>query len=607
MSLQRKSFLVLGIALLAIMLLALTVVRAGMLRDFTELEHEAVERDIIRMRSVIEREIDGIDALTLDWSHWDDTYAYVQGEDDEYEGTNFVGTTLENIDMNMIVVARSEGESIFTLIDRGEGSDDSIPPEELVEGLASGRLVPAGDPEANTSGVLVSGGESWLLGVRPILDSNATGPAAGTLVMGRLMDSEWVTDLGSLLDTEVRLDLLGDNAAPEEVSLGVEALDEESVVGWTIITDVDGTAVARLSVVQPRTIYARGQASVRLVLAAILLTGLAFVLTSGGLMSRLVLQPVAALAEAVDRARVAGDDELDLLAHSDDELGRLTDNVHALFEERSSQRKAIEARTLQLSVARDQALDALRLRTQTLANLSHDARTPLNVIQLSAEAMAEGVYGDVNPKLAKPIERIRLGCRQLLTFANNLLEESKSIATSQVKPQFEDVVVREILHEVSVLMKPLAERKDLILSSKVTSEVPQSVRCDRERVVQILINLVENAIKFTDTGEVSMHVSQPDPMNWIIVVQDSGPGIPEADRKRIFGPFWQQDASMTRSANRGVGLGLYVVRELSKALGGTIEVGDAELGGAPSRYDCPWIPKLWRNHEYRRIAIDSRR
>jgi signal transduction histidine kinase len=128
------------------------------------------------------------------------------------------------------------------------------------------------------------------------------------------------------------------------------------------------------------------------------------------------------------------------------------------------------------------------------------------------------------------------------------------------------------MNEVVLLMKPLADRKGLQLEGEVAEDVPFTLYGDYDRLKQILQNLVNNAIKFTSTGRIKGRVYCPREGHWAMEVSDTGIGIAEEVKDRIFDPFWQVDGSITRDADRGVGLGLSIVKQLTLLMGGQVKL-----------------------------------
>jgi signal transduction histidine kinase len=233
------------------------------------------------------------------------------------------------------------------------------------------------------------------------------------------------------------------------------------------------------------------------------------------------------------------------------------------------ERKQVQA---QLQQSRDQALDALQLKEQILANVSHDARTPLSVIILYTQMVQAGMYGDFTPKQANALQIILSNAQKMLTFVNNLLAESRAGAKKSEQLEKASFKPALLLKDIGTMFQPLAAEKKLQLTSSMSMDVPKEIFGDAERIRQIINNLVDNAIKFTPVGQIHVALYSQDFECLVIEVSDSGIGISAEEKDSIFDSFWQADGSITRGVNRGVGLGLSIVRKLTTLMDGTISV-----------------------------------
>lgn len=228
-----------------------------------------------------------------------------------------------------------------------------------------------------------------------------------------------------------------------------------------------------------------------------------------------------------------------------------------------------------LELARDQALEASRLKTQLLSNVSHDLRTPLGGILGYAEMLQAGVYSKLTPKQYEAVSEIIDSTNQLLTFVNNLLSQAQietgrtALKTSPFKP-----VV--LLADIRSMFGPLAQTKGLTLRSEIAPAVPEILNGDIDRLRQMLSNLVGNAIKFTERGEINIRIFCPNKNQWAIQVSDTGPGIPAKAQGYIFEPFRQVDGTITRE-HGGSGLGLSIVKQLAILMGGKITL-ESKIG-----------------------------
>lgn len=212
-------------------------------------------------------------------------------------------------------------------------------------------------------------------------------------------------------------------------------------------------------------------------------------------------------------------------------------------------------------------------KSQFLANMSHELRTPLNAILGYTELILDGVYGQTPEKIHEVLERVQLSGHHLLSLINDILDLSKMEA-GQLRLSLGEYSLAEIVQTVVTAMESLAAEKQLGLTVLLAPDLP-SGRGDERRLAQVLLNLVGNAIKFTEAGEVRVQVTATDD-TYVVAIADTGPGIAEADQEKIFDEFHQADSSSTKQKG-GTGLGLSIARRIIAMHGGRIWV-ESHLG-----------------------------
>jgi signal transduction histidine kinase len=222
-------------------------------------------------------------------------------------------------------------------------------------------------------------------------------------------------------------------------------------------------------------------------------------------------------------------------------------------------------------------------KSQFLANMSHELRTPLNAILGYTELMHDGLYGELPPKTKSVLERVQKNGKHLLGLINEVLDLSK-IEAGQLVLNMDDYSLKEVVHTVVTAMESLAAAKKLALTVEVSDGMP-SGRGDERRISQILLNLVGNAIKFTDRGEVRVAAKAANG-TFLVSVADTGPGISAAEQTQVFHEFHQVDSSNTKKKG-GTGLGLAIAKRIVELHGGRIWV-DSQLGmGSNFQFQLP--------------------
>ena len=210
-----------------------------------------------------------------------------------------------------------------------------------------------------------------------------------------------------------------------------------------------------------------------------------------------------------------------------------------------------------------------KIKDEFLGVMSHELRTPLNIIMNYSEALRMGTFGEISPDQARGTEKIRVQAGHLLALINGILEITK-IESGTVCVETRPIELKEFMAELkSDYMLPL--EKEIALLWNDNSDLPKIVS-DRIKLKQIVTNLINNAIKFTDHGSVTVSAGIADSGQLLeISVADTGPGIPHELLPFVFDKFRQIDSATTRNYS-GAGLGLYIVKNFVNLLGGTIEV-----------------------------------
>ena len=227
--------------------------------------------------------------------------------------------------------------------------------------------------------------------------------------------------------------------------------------------------------------------------------------------------------------------------------------------------------------------EASQHKSQFLANMSHELRTPLNAILGYTELMADGAYGEPSEKMLGILKRLESNGKHLLGLINDVLDLSK-IEAGQLVLELSDYSVQDIAQTVRSTLEPLAADKKLGFKVEVVPDLPPG-RGDGRRLTQVLINLVGNAIKFTDAGEVTIK-AEANNGSFSVSIRDTGPGISTADQAKLFQEFQQADNTITRKKG-GTGLGLAISKRIIEMHGGKIWIDSTVGQGSTFTFTVP--------------------
>lgn len=239
-----------------------------------------------------------------------------------------------------------------------------------------------------------------------------------------------------------------------------------------------------------------------------------------------------------------------------------------------------------------------KLKSTFVAIVSHELRTPLNAILGYAEMFKETVYGPMNDKQVNMAERIMKNTQRLLGLINDLLDQAQMEA-GKMTIQMAPVRPAELLENLHGVMDQIAQEKGLRLTSEIDDFLPEVLNGDGARLQQILVNLVNNGVKFTDRGTVHVRLFCPYENQWGMEVSDTGSGIPEDELPYIFDTFRQVEGGATR-VHGGFGLGLSIVKQLVNLMNGEIRVKSSVDIGTTFTVILPLVvpaenPEKWRN------------
>lgn len=277
---------------------------------------------------------------------------------------------------------------------------------------------------------------------------------------------------------------------------------------------------------------------------------------------------------------------------AEDKVKQLNDDLAQRVSILAAVNQELEILTHKLELAYDEALEASKLKSEFVANISHEVRTPISAVLGMTELLMDTVLSGEQVSFVKIVNE---SAQSLLTIINDILDFSKMEA-GRLELETIDLNIRSIVEGCADWLASSARRRRLALMTYCDPTIPQFVKGDPVRLRQVLLNLASNAIKFTDSGEILVKATKFRETDERVVilfqVTDTGIGLSEPARKRLFQPFAQADGSTTRKYG-GTGLGLSISKRLVEMMGGEIGVSSEEKKGSTFWFTVPLEREKW--------------
>src|SRR5580692_4776334 len=357
-SLRRKTLLIISVAMIGLVGGLYFLSRALLMRSFTKLEANFASENIQRASSALTNEIDTLDRTTSEYGSWDQTYAFVRGHNPTYTASEFPAATFLQLKINFVAIFDQHGTLLFSKSFDPERGGETFLPVGLKDHLKPGsKLVDLSSPDSRVSGILMLPDGPAIVDSRPILMSDSRGPIAGTVVMGRLLDTNELARLGSV----THLGLIGQRVdqpslspdfqkANQEISttnpVSIQSVGDNSLAAYQRIDDIYGQPALLIQVRLPRTIYEQGRTSQLQFLLLLIAAALVFGAVTLYLLERFVISRIANLTESITQIGASGNLSARLQVSGHDELAFLGTAINGMLEDlEKSQAERHEGRT----------------------------------------------------------------------------------------------------------------------------------------------------------------------------------------------------------------------------------------------------------------------
>jgi signal transduction histidine kinase/CheY-like chemotaxis protein len=580
----RPKVIALLVSLFTVLGLAQLLVQTQVLvPSFAQLDRQAATTDMERVTHALSSNIEQLGPIARDWANWIDTYRFMQERNAGYIADNLGTDAITSLRLNALAYIDLQGRFLWStalttdrshapididLISRGELAADHPWRQQLRDGKAA-------------VGILRTDRGPLLAAVSPVLDGSGTGPHRGLLLMGRLLTPAMVAGIADQAHVALSMRMIGavdsDGGSGSPAPQGMQLVEQhDTTVVLKSFSDVGGAPLFTMRIEVPRTISARGRSAVTYASLFLLVSALTVLIVLIVVLKRAVLDPVTQITAHARTIGATGNLTTQLDWKRPDELGQLAGEF-----DRMVRHLAIAKEQAEVQAAR--AETASRAKTDFLAMMSHEIRTPMNGILGCAEMLL--ATEPLRQEQREFAQLIHNSGQSLLAILNDVLDYSK-IEAGRMTLEQTACDLRGVCTEVHQLLNRAAAQRGIALQLDYGSDTPQLMKGDPVRIRQILLNLVSNAIKFTERGTVRIVVARPTLLRVRISVIDTGIGIEPEKLGQLFARFTQADTSTTRRYG-GTGLGLAISKQLVELMGGTIDATSSPGQGSTFSFELP--------------------
>lgn len=627
MSLKKKIIIFFSLLTLFLVVLDYGIQMLVIFPTYLELEQSEAKQNLQRIRESIESEIAHLDEISNGYAAFDDTYRYMESKDGQYVSTNLTIGSFISYKVNLIYICNTVGDLIW------EGSydlltntkihiDNILADPDIKRNLLSSPHDPLQPGISFRKGVINTAHGLLMLASRPILTSNSDGPSRGYFITGKFLDKTLISHL--INQTRLNFEIISfyekkSHHKYEAVNLNLtqespyyfSQISGEKLSAYTNFPDIENNTAFIIKLVFQREISRQGLKTINFTIFYIMLVGTAILLLSIFFTTALILKPLSKLTMLIKTVEKTGDLSIRSPVKSEDEIGILATGFNRMMSKTEQQAKELETainrqqevierkreteRNLQnayqeLQTALQHAEAATIAKSQFLANMSHEIRTPMNAIMGFTTLVLKT---PLSPRQCEYISKIESSSKSLLYVINDILDFSK-IEAGKLKVEAIELSVDEIMDNSAAMISIKAEEKGIRLITTISDDLPVNIIGDPLRLGQVLNNLADNALKFTEAGQIIMKAEliseNPELANKTsdiisenkeqcmvrFSVSDTGIGMTREEIHNLFQPFFQADSSVTRRFG-GTGLGLAISKHLVNLMGGEIAV-ESEKG-----------------------------
>jgi signal transduction histidine kinase len=573
--------ILLTFTILSILVYALS--NSILLQSFQDLETSYVSENVGRIKDVILKEQSTIDGQVLDWGIWDATYTYIQGTNDDYIEINLPNESFINIGINVALLINASGQLKFgKAFDLERNEEVPLSQNILKEILANSSFLFDFSSESVThAGIRIFDDIPMMFSIGPILPNSGEGTPIGALFMGRYIDNEKIEYLETIThvsfnlyhydDLELQEDIRKARVAlSENQSIFVQPLDNDSIAGYTLLSDIYGDPCLIIEAEMPRSIYKHGQETLNYFFIFMIISDVIIAVVIIFLLQKTILSRLSNLSRNIRNIGLSGDSSARVTVSGNDEVSSLAQDTNVMLEQISASQEELKESQQQLEKAYDELKKLAQMKDDFINQLGHDLKTPLSPL-LNLLPMVRGTEQDPKSK-----ERLDVAI-QSVNFMKELVVKTIELAklkSGKIIFDIQDINLTSEVDHILMNNKILFEPKCIVIENKINEDI--IVRADQLQLSEVFNNLLSNAVKYSSSeGTITIDAKKEGDFVTISVM-DNGIGLSWEQIEHIFDEFYKVDESRHEAGS--VGLGLSICKRIVEIHDGKIWVTSPGIG-----------------------------
>ena len=523
--------------------------------SFLALERQETEEKVFQVINIISNDVTDLDGKASDWGHWDDTYQFAQGTNEEYVDLNLGDETFHSLQLNFIIIINSEGQLLYSKSVDYAG-DSVLPDLESVNAqiMANPNLWNFSHTDEKIEGLLILADDPSLFVSKPILTSLSEGPIAGTLIMGRYLSTVESTLISETMGLPITIMNIAEVDHNEYTNLEAETngmhiftkpLSEKTVAGYAVLQDINNDPAALLQVNVSRDIYAQGLVTINYYIAASHSIWLIFAMVTIVIMEKGIVRPIQKLTTSIKQMTTANSN-IEPARIGGDETKMLTEAIKDTLTQRMA---AIE---------------------ELAGMVGHDLRNPLQGISGATYYLKTKCSANMNETGKEMLKIIEEDITYSNKIINDLLDYSRQIHLELTTTNPKSLI------EKSLRTIKIPDN----IKIKNETEDTSKIDLDETKIQRAFLNIINNAIDAMPKGGTLTISSRKTKSEISFIFEDTGMGIPKQFKEKIWTPLFTTKA-------KGMGFGLAICKRLIEAHYGSITIDSIEGKGTRIEIKLP--------------------